>query len=463
MNRRDFVKSAGALAMMANLPLGAAAFAGQQANLKTIRVSRTDSDFEREKLVRPFGFKGGYLTELWQTVARMESESGKSGIGLATQSILYADADLFAAHSEAGGNALSYALTEKALQLVKQTPFTTPVELLEKILPEVMRTGRSLTGKADLNPIFVYIALVALDNAAWLLYARENNFTSFDAMVPAPYKKALSHRNKKIAIMYQVPYGMPVEDLKKAARDGYFVFKIKTGEPGTQAEMLQKDMNRLTLIHQTLKDVRTSQTPNGKLVYTLDPNARYEKKETFMRYLDHAKKIGAFGQILFVEEPLPGHNEENVADMGIPVAADESVHDEASATRRLEQGYGALVLKGIAKTLSFSMKVARLAQERNIPCLCADLTVNPILVDWHKNLAARITPFPGIGMGLMETNGDMNYRNWNTMMGYNPAGGASWNKRENGVFELNDDFYRTSAGIFQPSPHYTQMFEKGRS
>jgi L-alanine-DL-glutamate epimerase-like enolase superfamily enzyme len=461
MNRRNFVKATGALAALGTIPLGSAA-SFLEPTLKTIRVNRTDSDFEREKLVRPFGFKGGYLTELWQTVARLESTSGKSGIGLATQSVLYADAGLFAAHSEAGGNALSYALTEKALQLVKQTPFTSPVTLLEDILPEVIRMGRSLTGKADLNPIFIYIALVALDNAAWLLYARENNFDSFDAMIPAPYKKALSARNDKIAIMYQVPYGMPVEDLKKAAREGYFVFKIKTGEPGTQAEMLQKDMDRLTLIHRTLKDVRTPQTPGGRLVYTLDPNARYEKKETFMRYLDHARKIGAFEQILFVEEPLPEANEEHVGDVGIPVAADESVHDEDSAARRLEQGYGALVLKGIAKTLSFSMKVARLAQERNIPCLCADLTVNPILVDWHKNLAARLAPFPGIGMGLMETNGNMNYRNWNAMMAYNPAAGASWNKVQQGVFELKDDFYQASAGIFQPSPHYTQLFSKGR-
>ncbi|MGV3639047.1 MAG: enolase C-terminal domain-like protein [Adhaeribacter sp.] len=457
MNRRNFVKSAGALALMSGLPLEALASAPA---LKTIRVSRTDSNFEREKLVRPFGFKGGYLTELWQTVASLESERGHRGIGLATQSVLYADPGVFSAHSEAGGNALSYALTEKALQLVRQTPFNTPIELLEKILPEVNRLGRQLTGKADLHPIFVYIALVSLDNAAWLLYARENNFNSFDAMVPEPYKKALSARNDKIAIMYQVPYGMPLSDLKNAARDGYFVFKIKTGSPGTQAQMLQQDMDRLTQIHQTLKDVRSPQTPGGKLVYTLDPNARYEKKETFLRYLDHAKKIGAFNQILFVEEPLAEHNEENVADVGIPVAADESIHDEATALHRLEQGYGALVLKGIAKTLSFSMKVALLAQQRNIPCLCADLTVNPILVDWHKNLAARLAPFPGIGMGLMETNGDMNYRNWNTMMGYNPAAGASWNKREDGVFRLGADFYQNSGGIFQPSDHYTDMFEK---
>jgi hypothetical protein len=461
MNRRNFVKSAGALATLSNLPLDSLGFNAAPA-LKTIQVIRTDSDFEREKLVRPFGFKGGYLTELWQTISHLESSSGQTGTGLATQSVLYADAELFTAHSEAGGNALSYALTEKALHLVRKTPFTTPIELLDKILPEVIRTGHRITGKADLNPIFIYIALVSLDNAAWLLYARENNFQNFDAMVPPPYRKALSARNDKIAIMYQVPYGMPLSDLKTAAQQGYFVFKIKTGEPGTQAEMLQKDMNRLTQIHQTLKGMRTSQTKNGKLIYTLDPNARYERKETFQRYLDHARKIGAMDQILFVEEPLPEENEEHVGDLGLPVAADESVHDEATALRRLDQGYGALVLKGIAKTLSFSMKVARLAQERNIPCLCADLTVNPILVDWHKNLAARLTPFPGIGMGLMETNGDMNYRNWKTMMGYNPAAGASWNKVKNGVFELGDDFYKSSAGIFEPSPHYSQMFNKKR-
>ncbi len=146
--------------------------------------------------------------------------------------------------------------------------------------------------------------------------------------------------------------------------------------------------------------------------------------------------------------------------MGILVAGDESVHNEASAIRRLNQGYGALVLKGIAKTLSFSMKVAKLAQERGVPCLCADLTVNPILVDWHKNLAARLAPFPGIGMGLMETNGDMQYRNWKTMMGFNPAAKASWAQARNGVFELDKDFYNRSAGIFEPLPHYEQMFRR---
>ncbi|MNY75756.1 hypothetical protein D3C86_2151240 [compost metagenome] len=68
-------------------------------------------------------------------------------------------------------------------------------------------------------------------------------------------------------------------------------------------------------------------------------------------------------------------------------------------------------------------------------------------------------PFPGIGMGFMETNGDMNYRNWKNMLGYHPLSGASWTKAKNGVFELNDDYYKHSGGILEPSAHYTEMFK----
>ena len=308
--------------------------------------------------------------------------------------------------------------------------------------------------------MFALNALVGIDNAAWLLYSAENNFKDFDAMIPTEYKKALSHHNDKLAIMYMVDYGLPLEELKKAVKQGYFVIKIKIGQAGTQKEMLQKDMDRLTEIHHVLKNVRTEQTPGGKLIYTMDANARYENKETLLCLLDHAKKIGAFEQILLIEEPFSEANETNVGDIGIRIAADESAYDEASTLRRLEQGYGALVLKGIAKTLSLTMKMAYLAYQRGIPCICADLTANPILADWHKNLASRITPFPGIDMGVLEINGDLNYRNWQTMLTYNPAGGALWAQASNGVFELGDDFYLHSGGIFQTSAHYQAMFEK---
>ena len=423
-----------------------------------IHITRTDSNFERETLVRPFGFKGGYLSELWQTVAGLEAASGNSALGLATQSVLYGDADLFAAHSEASGNALMFALTEKSLQLAKDTPFATPPELLENILPSVLEAGKALTGKPNLNPNFAYNALVSLDHAAWLLYAAEHQLKDFEAMVPPAYRPALVHRNPKIAIMYQVPYGMPVAEIRQAVQQGYFVIKIKLGQPGSEAEMRQKDQDRLSEIHTALREMRTHQTADGKLIYTLDANGRYEKKESIQRLLEHAEKIGALRQILVFEEPLHEQNDERVADLNVRIAADESIHDEADALRRLEQGYGALVLKGIAKTLSLSLKIAKLAHERKVPCLCADLTVNPILMSWHQNLAARLAPFPGLeAMGLMETNGDMNYANWEAMLGYHPNTAASWLQRKNGAFELDETFYQHSGGIFAPSAHYQAL------
>jgi hypothetical protein len=65
-------------------------------------------------------------------------------------------------------------------------------------------------------------------------------------------------------------------------------------------------------------------------------------------------------------------------------------------------------------------------------------------------------------MGLMETNGDMNYRNWNQMVSYHPHAGASWMKRANGVFQLNEDFYARSGGIFDASAHYIGMFRDAK-
>jgi L-alanine-DL-glutamate epimerase-like enolase superfamily enzyme len=454
MDRRRFVKSAGVLAALSSMNLSDL----RAADLKLIKIIKTQAGFEREKLIRPFGFKGGFLTELWQVASRMQSESGISRIGIATQSVLYGDADLFSRHSETDGNALMYDLVIKALEHVKKTPFRTPPELLDKILPAVIQDGKKITGKQDLNINFVYNALVGVDNAAWLTYAAENKFSSFESMIPDQYKKALSNRNKKIAIMYQIPYGMPMEDLRNAVKQGYFVFKIKSGAPGSQAEMIQADIERMSLIHETLKNFRTEQTENGKLIYTIDANARYEKKETLLKYLDHARKIGAFDQILLIEEPLNENNEESVADIDLRIGADESVHDEQSAIKRLDQGYKVMVLKGIAKTLSLSIKIAKLAADRNVPCMCADLTVNPILIDWNKNLAAHLAPFPVINMGMMETNGDMNYVNWKNMVNYHPAAHASWMIPKNGVFELSPDFYDRSGGIFDNSAHYQSMF-----
>ena len=457
MDRRTFVKNTALLAGLNTITEMTGPFTPETSGMH-VRVLRTRSDFEREKLIRPFGFKGGYLTELWQTAVKMESEKF-SGIGLATQSVLYGDSGLFEKFSESGGNALMYALTERALEMIRDKPFNNPVSLMNELHPAFYAEAVKITGKKNLNDNFLMNALVSVDNAAWLLYAAETGRQNFYDMLPQPYKPALAHRNSKVAFMFQVSYGMPVNDIVKAVKDGYFIIKIKTGQPGTQQEMLEKDMARLTDIHNALKDLRTGQTPDGKLIYTMDSNARYEKKVTLQRYLDHARKIGAFSQILFIEEPLSENNNEDVSDTGVRIGADESVHDEKSARKRISQGYRLMVLKGIAKTLSKTLDIAKLAHENSIPCILADLTVNPILIDWNKNLAARVKPFPGLNMGMMETNGDMNYVNWKTMKSHHPAAGASWTMVKNGVFELSDEYFARSGGIFERSGHYEEFLK----
>ncbi|WP_220392920.1 L-alanine-DL-glutamate epimerase [Chitinophaga lutea] len=452
MYRRDFIRAAGIMA------IGAPKISTAAAKPHLIRVSKAAAQFEREPLVRPFGFKGNYLTELWQIATRLTSASGNTATGLATQSVLYGDAELFAAHTEMKGNAMMFALVQKTLDIVKATAFTTPVDLQEKILPRVIAAGKEITGRAQLHYNFILNALVSIDNAAWLLYAAENGYKTFNEMIPAPYRAALGYRNKQIAVLFQVPYSMPVADVVKAVEQGYFIIKIKTGYPGSQEEMLAFDMQRLTEIHHALKDLPASNTAHGRIWYTMDANGRYAEKDTLRKYLSHAKTIGAFDRILLYEEPFREDLTEPVNDLGVRLGADESVHSEKDALQRISQGYSVLVLKGIAKTLSLSMRIAKLAEERKIPCLCADLTVNPVLIDWHKNLAARLAPFPGIGMGLMETNGDMNYKNWAAMKSYHPAAGAPWMEVQQGVFDLGPDFYARSGGILEEVKHYDDLF-----
>lgn len=425
-----------------------------------ITIAGVASDFEREPLIRPFGFKGGYQTEIWQSAALFESTSGQHAIGLCTQGVLWSDAHVFAHHSEAGGSALMYAMTERAVQMVKGQTFTDPIALLEAIRPEIHAYGKQITRHPALRETFALNALVGVDLAAWLLYARENGITRFDDLIPAAYRPALAHRHAKVASIPLMAYGIPIEEMKAAVDDGYFFMKIKIGQPGTQAEMLAQDKARLTAIHAAIGHARTPLTANGKLPYYFDANGRYETKNALLQLLDHAKKIGAFDQIALLEEPFPEELEIDISDIPVRVAADESAHTDQDALARIQMGYKAIALKPIAKTFSMSLKIAQLAHERGVPCFCADLTVNPLLVEWNKNVAARLAPFPGLGLGLVETNGHQNYRNWETLRSYHPAPNAPWAQTRRGVFELDADYYARSGGVFERSPHYERMFRK---
>ena len=430
-----------------------------------IKVRQVNSDFEREPLRKPFGFKGGAMTNVWQTMACVQSESGIRKIGLGTQNVLWSDSAVFSNHSENGGNALMYAMSERALQMIKGISFTSPIELLDEILPDVLSYGTRITNHPDLRTTFALNALVGVDNALWLLYVAENGMTNFDEMIPEPYRSGLSARHEQVASIPALGYGTSMEEIKGLADDGYFVLKIKIGAPGDQGQMLEKDKEFLSDIHKTIGHYETPYSNTGKIPYYFDANGRYEKKETLLRFLDHAERIGALEQISVLEEPFREQNEEDVTDItarGLFVAADESAHTDEDALVRIEQGYNTIALKAIAKTLSMTMKIAQLAYEKNIPCFCADLTVNPILVDWNKSVAARLPALSGINLGLLETNGWQNYRDWNRMKSYHPAQNASWTEAVDGVYPTGKDFFEKSGGIFMPSPHYEKLFEANR-
>ncbi|HEV7346808.1 mandelate racemase/muconate lactonizing enzyme family protein [Telluribacter sp.] len=462
LNRRAFIKNSGAMVAlgMAGFSMDTNQMVPDKKAFAPIRIRKVDSNFEREPL-NPYRFKGSAITESWQTVAFLEAESGTSKIGLCTQGVLWSDSSVFAAHSENAGNALMYAMTERALQMMKGTSFTDPVQLLDDLLPEVLAYGKAITRNPNLRKTFALNALVAVDNAAWLLFAHENGITKFDDMIPAAYRPGLSHRHSKVASIPSFSVGTEVSKLKAAADEGYFIMKLKTGAAGTQQEMLEKDIAFMTALHKAIGHYETPYTKSGKIPYYFDANGRYEKKETLLRFLDQAKKIGAFDQIAVIEEPFAEENESFVGDLGVRVAADESAHTVEDAATRIEQGYSAIAVKAIAKTLSMTMKIAQYAYEKGVPCFCADLTVNPILVDWNKSVAARLAPFPNMDIGLQETNGHQYFKNWNQMMTYHPMAGASWTKTVQGVYPTGKDFYEKSAGILQTSDHYEKLVNRG--
>ena len=429
--------------------------------MKKIQIEKVNCNFEREPLLRPFGFKGGYMIEVWQTISYIESSSGNFGIGLGTQSVLWSDALVFSSHSEEEGNKLMFALTEFALKKIKGMSYTSPIELLEEILPDVHEYGKKITNNPDLRLTFVLNALVSVDNALWMLFARENNIKSFDEMIPEEYKSSLSHRHKQLASIPLMAYAIPLNEIIDAVNEGYFFLKVKIGsdpdKDGDREKMLQWDMKRIQEIHKAVGNKEVSYTKDGKIPYYFDANGRYDSKERLLRLLGHAKKIGVFDRIAIMEEPFPEEFEEDVSDLGVRIAADESAHSDRDASKRIQMGYGAIALKPIAKTLSMSLKVAKVAHEAGVPCFCADLTVIPILVDWNKNVAARLGPLPGMNIGVLETNGHQNYKRWNDLLKFHPCYGAEWTKTKNGLFSLGDDFYNKSGGIFQISQHYKNL------
>lgn len=419
---------------------------------KEFRICNVSCGYEEEPLKTAFGFKGSSLSCLWQTAVKLESEN-HSGIGLGVQSVLWSDSSVYRSLGENGGNKAMFELTKYAVNLCIGMTVKTPFDVTDEIFPKVYSYAKKITNCENLRKTFVLNALVPLDFAMWQLWCKENGKTSFDDISTFD-----GNRHKTLANIPLITYNTSLEDVRKMAENGTSLFKIKIGsdpfKDGDLNSMLVWDKNRLLKIHDTLKEIRTPHTENGNILYYLDANGRYDSKERLKSLLDFANENGILERIALLEEPFDEQNKIDVTDLPVCIAADESAHSLEDVKERFELGYKALTLKPIAKTLSMTIRMADYAAKNGMICFCADLTVNPVMVSWNQNVASRLNTIPGMCTGVIESNGEQNYVNWDAMCKYHPL----FTECKNGLFNLDNDFYKTNGGIFEEYEHYEKLF-----
>lgn len=97
-------------------------------------IIKTDFEFTREKLKGAFGFKGRYLTELWQTAALIRTEN-HTAVAPATQSVLWSDGAVFGENPPAAANLLMASVTAHALRLLEGRLLERPDLMLDSLIP----------------------------------------------------------------------------------------------------------------------------------------------------------------------------------------------------------------------------------------------------------------------------------------------------------------------------------------
>lgn len=423
-------------------------------------ITQAKLNFIREPLMSPFGFKGGSLNELWQIICAVEDDAGNTGTGLGVQSVLWSDPEVFSSLSPVGGDAAMFLTTQYALSLIQKTAMTTPPDMIKAIFPAVYAYACQITRSSRLQKTFVLNALVGLDFALWQLFAKQNNRKSFTEMT-REFTSSLTDHHDRLGIIPLITYGMAVEEIRDLARRGCFFFKVKLGQnPGLRddpEEMLEADRRRILEIHAALKDFTTPYTDSGHLLYYFDANGRYDNRERLLRLLQYMESAGVLSRTVLFEEPFAESLQIPVFGLPVRIAGDESAHSPEDVRRLIDDlGYGAIALKPIAKTLSLTLDMLNEACKRQVPCFCADLTVNPVLSDWNRNVACRIAPLPGLKIGVMESNGAQNYRNWEQMKTWHPAAPAPWLTESGGLNQLGDAFYQIDGGILLPLDHYRE-------
>ena len=419
---------------------------------------------EREPLLRPFHFKGGYFTEKWINITSLEADKGIRATAIAGSAVLWSDPEVFFAFSETGGNVVMAAMAEHAAQLARNCAFKDPIEALQTIFPEQHKYGCRITGHSNLSKTFTLNTLVSLDLALWKLLAlekgQERNAVCFFDCIPELFAPAFDQRQDKLAHVPLITYNTPISEVIELVDLGHFFLKIKIGQQGNCEEMLAKDRDRISVLHAALKDKITEHTKNGKLCYYLDANGRYPDKDSLWRLLEHAEGIGMLEQIVLLEEPFDCGNRIDVSDLPVRVAADETLHSVADVKERIDLGYGALALKPAGKTLSLSIMMAAEAKKLDVPVFIADSACVPLIVEWNKITAAHLPSFPGLSMGILEANGSQNYRRWSTLIEDHPLSGSPWIEPQQGIYRLDSTFFESSGGIFDSSAgHYDKIIQ----
>lgn len=432
-----------------------------------MRIKKWECGFDREPLKHPFGFKGSALTELWQIAVKLTDDQGRTGLGTGLQSVLWSDAGVFIRLRESGGNALMLSLTHYALTQVEELDWDTPIDLQQQLLPKLSAYVDAMFPEVPVRHTFILNALVPVDHAAWQLYAQALGTDAFADVIPKAFRSGLTEKHTRLAAVPLITYGTSLEDVRALAEDGCSLFKIKVGaDPdgnGDLDRMLEWDAQRLADLHNVLKEYRSEDTQNGRIVYYLDANGRYDNLDRVQRLLDAADKVGALDQIALLEEPFSEESDIDVGSLPCCIVADESAHSVEDAQRRFEQGYKALALKPVAKTLSASLQMLEFAAKSGMQCFCADLTVPPYLLEWNRNVAARLQALPSMKIGILESNGSQNYKNWDQLVNAHPNPTAAWIHPKRSVFTLTDSFYETSGGVFAQPDYYQAIATSQKS
>jgi len=421
-----------------------------------MRIAHADLEIHRQPFAQPFAFKGSSYREKWILVVKLRDASGVESIGIGGTAVLWSDPSVFSSHTDVGGNLLSATVLEFAIQETLDQDFIDPFHLQNELLEPVHRYAQRVTANDNLRRSFTLISMVALDNAAWMLHAKLKGIHNFDDLIPHGYRTALSARQSRIALAPAVGYTLKTDRLRKILDRGIYILKIKIGQPGTQKEMVEKDLERLRHIHELARTYQTSGTESGNVLYYLDANARYEKKEHVEALLEGCCSFQ--DRILLLEEPFTDARDKEVSDLPVKVAADESLQQVEDLITRKQQGYGAMVIKPAGKTLTLAFQMAKASAEAKTPCFVADNACVPFLLEWNKNVSARLPAFPGLKGGLIESNGPENYGNWTELLNEFPIPNASWLKPQDGSFILDEEYYRNSGGIFEEPASYTRLF-----